>query len=232
MMKKIVPVLVLIALVAGIALWKNSSERSDIISEVQAPENEPANTEEKVVRAPVVLTAKQSYSPETISKLKILNEVFASRNDNDPRLDSEFAELTPELKTALIESYRLMPKESLNERGTVVFLLGKKIESEKDVEFLQEVMTETPCLSLSDCSTESRLENPEDDHLSESQETTLIYPQLMALRLMSSNYQESKNSSVKEKIKEVFQLATQSPSEYISNEAERIAHDAGISLII
>lgn len=232
-MKKLLPVFVLIILVAGIALWKSSSERTDSdTSEVQAPENEPANTEEKVLRAPVIITAKQSYSPETISKLKILNEIFASRNDNDPRLDSEFASLTPELKTALIESYKLMPKESLNERGTVVFLLGKKLESEKDMEFIQEVLTETPCLSLADCSTEGKLENPEDDHLSESQETTLIYPQLMALRLMSSNYQESKNAALKEKIKEVFQLATQSPSEYISNEAERIAHDAGITQVI
>lgn len=227
-MKKIVPVIVLIVLVAAIALWKNSSERSETTTtEIEALENEPANTEEKEVRAPVVLTAKQSYSAQTIAKLKILNEIFASRNDNDPRLDSEFAELTPEFKTALIESYKLMPKESLNERGTVVFLLGKKIESTKDVQFFQDVLSETPCLSLADCSRESKLENPEDDHLSESQETTLIYPQLMALRLLSSNYQASKNASIKEKIKETFEIAAQSPSEYISDEASRIRSEAG-----
>lgn len=227
-MKKIILVIVLIALVAAVGLWKSYSGPGTVRSEIESFEEEPDKLEDKGEKIPVIITAKQSYSAGTINKLKILNEVFSSRNDNDPRLDSEFSQLSAELKGALRESYHLMPKESLNERGTVVFLLGRKIETEEDVDFLQEVLSETPCLSLADCSTEAKLEDPEDDHLVESQETTLIYPQLMSLRLLSSNYQASQNPKIKEKITEAFRVAAQSNSEYLSEEAARIRVEADI----
>lgn len=220
-----------IALISVVVLWKLTSGTTTVLKESPDKIQDTAIASKSLVAeyAPVLIQVPERFSPEVRSKLQILNEIFASKNDNDPRLDSEFKNLSPEMKEALVSSYKTMPKESLNERGTVVFLLGQKIESEKDVEFFQELLQEAPCLSLANCSQESKLENPEDDHLAESQETTLIYPQLMALRLLSLNYQESKNSALKDKIKEAFRVAQDSTSEYLGDEAKRIATEAGIT---
>ncbi len=229
-MKKNV-ILVFVVLIAVVVVWRLIDRPSSIVTSDSHTHSENSDAPVLVTdtaRAPIVIKTNPKYSAPVQAKLKVLEEVLNSKNDNDLRLDSEFIEISEELREALIETYKSMPKESLNERGTVVFLLGKEIKSEKDVEFFQELITEAPCLSLSDCSKESTLENPGDEHLAESQETTLIYPQLMALRLVSSGYEHTKNAALKEKIKEFFQTAEQSPSEYISEEAHRLAFEAGI----
>lgn len=179
---------------------------------------------------PILSQTKNKYSAPTIAKLKILDEIFATKNDNDGRLDSEFNDISPELREALIVSYKSMPKERLNERGTVIFLLGKKIENESDLEFFQEVIAEAPCLSLADCSTDSTVEIPGESHLAEAQETTLVYPQLMSLRLISASYVASENQALRERMAEFFKLAQQSPSEYIADEANRIIDESGIKV--
>lgn len=179
---------------------------------------------------PILSQTKSRFSAQTIAKLKILDEIFATKNDNDGRLDTEFNDISPELRQALIESYKAMPKERLNERGTVIFLLGKKLENESDLDFFQDVIAEAPCLSLTDCSTDSTVEIPGEAHLAEAQETTLIYPQLMSLRLISSSYVASENQVMKERMAEFFKLAQQSPSEYIAEEANRIIDESGIKV--
>jgi hypothetical protein len=200
------------------------------------PTNEASEAPQKVIfqvpnqPLPVLSQTKQKFSAPTIAKLKILDEIFATKNDNDGRLDTEFNDISPELREALIVSYKSMPKERLNERGTVIFLLGKKIENESDLDFFQEVIAEAPCLSLTDCSTDSTVEIPGEAHLAEAQETTLVYPQLMSLRLMSSNYVSNENQALKERMAEFFKLAQQSPSEYIADEATRIIDESGIKV--
>lgn len=229
-MKKIV-ILVFVVLIAVVVLWRRSSETSPTETSDTHSHSESSPAPVLVTdtaRAPIVIKADPKYSAPVQAKLKILEEVLNSKNDNDPRLDSEFETLTEEMREALVDTYKTMPKESLNERGTVVFLLGKNISSEKDLEFFQELITETPCLSMIDCSKEANLENPGDEHLAESQETTLIYPQLMALRLVSASYEDSKSEVMKERIREFFRMAKQSPSEYLGDEASRIASEAGI----
>jgi hypothetical protein len=203
---------------------------------VQLNSSEATSAPEKVVfqvpnqPLPILSQTKKNFSSATVAKLKILDEIFATKNDNDGRLDTEFNDISPELREALIVSYKSMPKERLNERGTVIFLLGKKIENESDLDFFQEVIAEAPCLSLNDCSVESAVEIPGEAHLAEAQETTLIYPQLMSLRLISSSYVGSDNSALRERMAEFFKLAQQSPSEYIAEEAARIMDESGIKL--
>ena len=179
---------------------------------------------------PVLAETAKKFSAPTIAKLKILDEIFAAKNDNDSRLDTEFDEISPELREALVVSYKAMPKERLNERGTVIFLLGKKIENESDLGFFQDVIAEAPCLSLQDCSVDSAVESPGDEHLGEAQETTLVYPQLISLRLVSSNYGSTENPALRERMAEFFKFAQQSPSEYIAEEAARISSEAGIKV--
>lgn len=227
-MKKLFAAALVLILVIVFFVYQKPEEA--FTDEAKNAPNEPQKISFAVPSQPLPILSEptQKFSPPTIAKLKILDEIFASRNDNDSRLDTEFEEISPEVRAALIVSYKSLPKERLNERGTIIFLLGKKIEEEKDVDFFQDIIAEAPCLSLNDCNKESIVESLGDEHLAESQATTLVYPQLVALRLVSSNYQTTKETSLKERMAEFFKLAEQSPSEYIAEEAARIQSEAGI----
>ena len=105
-----------------------------------------------------------------------LDEILASRNDNDPRLDRDFLGLPDETKREFRAKYRAFARERLNERGTIVYLLGKNLTAPEDWDFFIEVAAEPPCLSLADCSKRSGEAGALGD------EVTLAYPSLVALR--------------------------------------------------
>ncbi len=127
-----------------------------------------------------VWRAARSVSPPAApsSRLTLLREVLASRNDNDPRLDLAFAELTPAEKREFRDEYRRLPREARNERGTIVFLLGRAMDGPDDWAFMTEVAGEAPCLSLAACDKSGA--RPADEAAGE--EVTLAYPALVALK--------------------------------------------------
>jgi hypothetical protein len=133
-----------------------------------------------------------SLTQESANKIQILDEILLSKNDNDPRLDHDFGNLSLETKDAFINKYNRLTLEERNERGTIVFLLGKNIQSDKDLEFFQGVILESPCLSLSDCSKTLPLDSIHDES---QQEITLVYPQLMALKSIERYLNQNPNSS-------------------------------------
>lgn len=114
-------------------------------------------------------------SPEARAKLDLLEAILASHNDNDPRLDSAFVDLTPEAKSLFRAKYAALARERRNERGTIVYLLGKNLRAPEDWAFLREVVAEPPCLSLADCGQRSGGPAEPGDGV------TLAYPQLVAL---------------------------------------------------
>jgi hypothetical protein len=116
--------------------------------------------------------------PEARAKLAVLEEILRSRNDNDPRLDREFNSLSTAAKSLFREKYRALPPEALNERGTIVFLLGRNLGAEQDWAFLRDVAGEPPCLSLGDCSKSPGRGGEE----AAGDEVTLAYPSLVALK--------------------------------------------------
>ena len=118
-------------------------------------------------------------TPETLDKLKTLEDILRSKNDNDPRLDHDFNDLSPETKRLFRKKYREIPAEKRNERGTIVYLLGKNLRSREDWEFFRRVALEPPCLSLADC---SKKPAPGSDEEATGDEVTLAYPSLVALR--------------------------------------------------
>jgi len=113
-----------------------------------------------------------------------LETVLASTDDNDPRLDSEFRELTVEQKRWLRERYFQVPVEDRNQRGKVVFLLTRVMRSAADVEFLRDVLRETPCRSLTDCQTQVA----SNDHMADLDAVTLNYPQMVILYQLENNF--------------------------------------------
>jgi len=114
---------------------------------------------------------------EARAKLKTLEDILRSKNDNDPRLDSDFASLSPAAKRLLRQRYGESAPERRNERGTIVYLLGRSASSREDWEFLRAVASEPPCLSLADCSKKA----PQAEGAL-GQEVTLAYPSLVALK--------------------------------------------------
>jgi hypothetical protein len=115
-------------------------------------------------------------------KLGILNEVLASRNDNDPRLDRDLKILSPGARALLRARYAELAAEKRNERGTIVFLLGRHLESAQDFEFFQTVIAEQPCRSLKDCQSADAMDS--NDHTGREMgiDVTLNYPQIVALK--------------------------------------------------
>jgi len=119
-----------------------------------------------------------AYTPA--QQLALLEEILLSRNDNDPRLDTAFNDLSPQAKRLFRRKYRQLPAESRNELGTVVYLLGRNIKTAEDWDFLRNVVTEPPCLSLANCSAEAAAGS--DSHVATGMELTLSYPAIMALK--------------------------------------------------
>ena len=119
---------------------------------------------------------RRTHTSPAAARLAMLEDILRSRNDNDPRLDREFLGLSSEAKGLLREKYRGLAPERRNERGTIVYLLGKNLQTADDWSFFRAVAAEAPCLSLADCSTASAMSGEAGD------EVTLAYPSLVALR--------------------------------------------------
>jgi len=109
-------------------------------------------------------------------KLRELNSILQAKDDNDPRLDRDFNDLSEPTKAVLRRRYLELPLEYLNERGTIVYLLGRNMRTGADWDFLLAVVSEEPCRSQSDCSRS-------DDRGSHGNEVTLAYPALVALKI-------------------------------------------------
>jgi hypothetical protein len=117
--------------------------------------------------------------PEALAKLDEIRAILASRNDNDPRLDRDFNALTPDDKRLFREEYSRIPAEKRNERGTLIFLLGRNMTEPGDWAFMKGVALEPPCLSLSDCAKSPGAGGGEE---AAGDEVTLAYPSLVALK--------------------------------------------------
>src|SRR4051812_8841418 len=102
-----------------------------------------------------------------------------------------FQELSSDMKTALTKKYSQLTAESRNERGTIVFLLGRNITTPEDFDFLSKVVLETPCLSLNDC---SQTDAPGRIHDEGQTAVTLAYPQVVALKSLGDYLQRNPNS--------------------------------------
>jgi hypothetical protein len=104
--------------------------------------------------------------------------------DRSPEVDTKLAQLSAGVKKAFREKYFSLAPESLNYRGSLVFLLGRTAETEADFDFLEKVAQEPVCQSVENCA-QSRSEpmtNTEAHRSAASgDETTRRYPQMMAI---------------------------------------------------
>ncbi|MFI5349030.1 MAG: hypothetical protein ACHQ2Z_05775 [Elusimicrobiota bacterium] len=119
------------------------------------------------------------YTEKERGTVATLEEILRSKNDNDPRLDHDFNDLSPNEKLLFVQKYNEIPEENRNERGTIVYLLGRNLRTHQDWEFLHFVVHEPPCLSLANCTQKA---SPGSDEEATGDEVTLAYPSLVALR--------------------------------------------------
>lgn len=164
-------------------------------------------------------------SPESLQKLQTLEEILASKNDNDSRLDTDFQNLPADAKQLFYQKYHLLKPEDRNGRGTIVFLLGQNLTDPSDFQFLKEVVTETPCLSLADCSAAAAKNSmPEAEHLESADPVTLNYPQMVALQSIDNdiNRKQGLDPQRRQSDLEVLQTAAKSPSAMVAQKARQL----------
>lgn len=182
--------------------------------------------EESIV--PVTDVAQVSVAPKveatSIKKVATLKEILSSKNDNDPRLDTEFKNLSNEDKDALVGFYRDLKAESLNDKGTIVFLIGREISRPEDAEFLKAVLSEEPCLSLDNCGVTNAEKDPHTDSVNN---VTLNYPQVVALNRIKNYVQthdlQTVNPSLLSHLIDATKMAQNSNVAMVKNRAEEVA---------
>jgi len=160
-------------------------------------------------------------TPDALVKLGILDDILRSRNDNDPRLDSAFNDLSPQTKELFRGTYGGLRPEKRNERGTIVYLLGKNLNAAEDWAFLRNVVTEPPCLSLSDCSKKPTSGGGEE---ALGDEVTLAYPCLVALKSAQRVLESGKNPDQLKEARSVVDAAKTSKVPAVVKLAEKISH--------
>lgn len=128
--------------------------------------------------------------------LDSLPEILSSKNDNDPPLSAE-------AKLLFQKKYHALPKEQRNERGLIVYLLGKNLSSKQDWEFMRQVTGESPCIGHAD-------------------PVTLAYPSLVALKIAERALKQGR--FVKEAMR-VLSTAQTSQSAIVSKMAKAILGD-------
>lgn len=116
--------------------------------------------------------------PADQKKIDTLNEILKSKNDNDPRINTELKTLTAEVHRALMVKYNGMAPEDRNGRGTIVFLIARDLKSTGDLDFLKTVYQEQPCLSMGDC---QKAVDEGQSHQAGGNEVSMNYPQLVSL---------------------------------------------------
>ena len=84
-------------------------------------------------------------------KVRIFEDIVRSKNDNDPRLDREFRDLSVDARNRFRKKYLEIPREERNALGTIIYILGKNLRTSRDWRFLAEVAAEPRCLSMVNC---------------------------------------------------------------------------------
>lgn len=186
-------------------------------------------TDTAALNAPPSQEVLQKPDEKDLHQVSVLNEILASKNDNDPRLDSELRTLSPAAKRLLEEKYHQLPAEKRNQRGTIAFLIGRDLKSADDVAFLTDILKEPPCLSMADCSKDAVVSGAPattagTEHLHEETgaDASLHYPQLMVLAEIEARLDQQPLSSLPPGVSELIETATRSPVGRIASKARTL----------
>lgn len=191
-------------------------------NQIQPPSypGDQANSEREL---PKQIIESQSLPSQDQEKWQSLVEILASKNDNDPRIDSELKVLSAELHDKLRKTYHELPKEDRNGRGMMVFLIARDLKIPEDAEFLKTIYQERPCLSFENCEASS---GGQDPHLSGLDQTSLNYPQIAGLYQLEKRLERDPQIlqvfAIRRQLSEALREARQFPSDAVQKKAEQI----------
>ncbi len=157
-----------------------------------------------------------------------LEEILKSKNDNDPRLDTALSQLSAEFHKAIYSKYLSLKPEDRNERGTLVFLVARDLKTEADIDFLQTVYEESPCLNMANCAANSE-NDPQENN---GQQTSLNYPQLAGLYQVDAQLSKRpellKNPQFRAGIYALLKTAENFPAPQVHEKAKQIREKYGL----
>lgn len=214
----------ILAIVLGlVATWYTPETQSTVTAADPALPSSSNQVQAIVATSPAPATPATIVTEQDRKQVLVLDAVIATKNDNDPRLDRELRELSPAARELFRERYRSYPNEQRNEKGTVVFLLGRELNSAEDFQFLGEVLNEPPCLSLESCTHEGARASGADEHRDLGVDTTLAYPQIVALKSLERHlFASSEKSQFTEEALAQLRAARGSKIQKVSELAEEI----------
>jgi hypothetical protein len=189
-----------------------TSSESTTTSDITVPAAAPS--------APSATATVTSDDPQVQAQLQILSEILKSKNDNDPRMDRDLKVLSEASKAKFREAYKALPMESRNDRGTIVFLLGRNIANENDLKFFDEVLSEPACKSIQDCSKDEpgTAHRDHEEHQG-GMAVALAYPQMVTLHGLKNYLEKNPNGPVAEKIQDLIAQAKHSAIPEVSKMA-------------
>lgn len=198
------------------------SQGNDLPTEsaIIRPENNPPT--------PTAVTTLPTLNNKDQHIWLVFESVLATKNDSDPRLDTDLKNLSSDIRKALFEKYQALPPEERNNKGLIVFLIARDIQSAQDLEFLNKVYQEGPCLSLENC----KQTGSDDPHYSGMNQTTLNYPQLAGLYQIEKQLREKpeilKNPELRNGIVTALKHAENFPVPVVQQKAEQIRTRHGL----
>jgi hypothetical protein len=212
-------------LAAGFAVFWFLSQKGEWRQDAASPRFFSGASKNVPLESAPAASAKSasSYTTSQLQKVRVLEEIFRSRNDNDPRLDSDFKNLDPGTKELLQAEYRKLAAEKRNERGTIVFLLGRNLTTEQDFAFLNEVFAEAPCKSLGDCAKDAPLSRTGSEHDDTGTEITLAYPQIVAVEMLKNFSKDHPGSPLSTAAAHALEEATRSANPVVADRARKAA---------
>jgi hypothetical protein len=136
------------------------------------------------------------------AKVATLNQVLKDQADNDPRVDKELSRLNQKERLDFRAKYRSLKPEALKNRGLIVYLLGRNIETQGDLDFMAEVLNERSCLSLENC------ERTDQKTLSERTfAIQLAFPKLMAVTALKAKLKLRPSKKMRKAIENILESA-------------------------
>ena len=174
------------------------------------------------------MEAPSGLSAEDLRAWATLEDILKTNNDNDPRMDQELKQMSPEIHEALFQKYESLQMENRNGRGMIAFLVARDLKSPADAEFLRKIYQESPCAGLEDC----KNVGSDDAHHSGINQTTLNYPQFSGLYEIEARLNEHpeilKNPSIKDGIVGMLKQAAEFPVPVVQKKAEEIRARFGL----
>ncbi|MBK7962001.1 MAG: hypothetical protein IPK04_12860 [Bdellovibrionales bacterium] len=206
----------------SLASKKENSQDSDATDLNRNSELTPSSKTSQTAQSLTATKSVSALSADDHKKWEVLQEILASQNDNDPRLDKTFKGMSDDLHLILQEQYLEIPAENRNQRGLLAFLIARDLKNTEDLDFLKKIYEESPCLSLENCNSRTS----SDPHLSGVDEASMNYPQLASLYQLEKQLNDNPgifaDSSMKDHAMAVIEQALKFPVASVQRKAAEI----------